>query len=75
MSMTNGGGRPSQKGVMGYAAPQGPTNINDPQGPGLHGHNCGKQGTQGPYASNGDGSSGKPGLGGENLGNCGTQRC
>lgn len=63
----------SEREVMGYKPPQGPKGINDPQGPGLHGHNCGKGGTQGPYATNGDGTSGKVGLDGDNCGPCGTQ--
>lgn len=63
----------SQRDVMGYKPPQGPKNINDPQGPGLHGHNCGKGGTQGPYPTHGDGTSGKVGIGGDNCGPCGTQ--
>jgi hypothetical protein len=63
----------SERDVMSYDSPKGPKNIDDPKGPGLHGHNCGKSGTQGPYASRGDGTSGRPGLGGTNHGNCGTQ--
>lgn len=59
--------------VMGYDPPKGPNNINDPASPGLHGHNCGQEGTQGPYATRGDGTSGSPGLGGTNHGNVGTQ--
>ncbi len=66
----DGGVMPGEEyDVMRYAPPQGPKGINDPQGPGLHGHNCGQAGTQGPYATRGDGSSGRPGLGGTNYGN------
>jgi hypothetical protein len=45
-----------------YSPPMGPTNINDPKGPGLHGHNCGPCGTQGPYPTRTDGNRGSPGL-------------
>jgi len=31
---------------LAYSPPVGPTNINDPKGPGLHGNNCGNCGTQ-----------------------------
>jgi hypothetical protein len=67
------GGVKTTRDVQNYAAPQGPKNINDPAGPGLHGHNCGPGGVQGPYDSRGDGSSGSPGLGGTNHGSSGTQ--
>jgi hypothetical protein len=60
--------RPKMKDVMGYMAPQGPTNIMDGNGPGLHGDNYGN--SQMPSGSQ---SSGKPGLGGDNCGNCGSQ--
>jgi len=68
------GGVKSARDVMNYSPPQGPTNINDPKGPGLHGHNCGPAGTQGPHGSRGDGQSGSPGLHGTNRGNRGTQK-
>lgn len=32
---------------LDYSPPKGPSNINDPKGPGLHGDNCGPCGTQG----------------------------
>ena len=52
-----------------YSPPMGPTNINDPKGPGLHGHNCGPCGTQGPYPTSVGRLSGAPGLhGGDNRG-------
>jgi hypothetical protein len=66
------GGVTSSRDVMGYKPPRGPTNINDPQSPGLHGHNCGPSGTQGA-TSTGDRVGGSVGLGGTNHGNCGTQ--
>jgi hypothetical protein len=67
------GGVKSTRETQGYQAPRGPKNINDPAGPGLHGHNCGPGGTQGPYATRGDGTSGSVGLGGTNHGTAGTQ--
>ena len=36
---THDGGKPIVK-PLPYSAPVGPTNINDPKGPGLHGDNC-----------------------------------
>lgn len=67
--MPKGGILPGDtKDVMGYAAPQGPTNIMDQKSPGLHGVNQGI--TNGP--DNGGPHSGRPGLGGQNRG-CGTQ--
>lgn len=62
--------------MSGYAPPQGPSNINDPAGPGLHGDNCGNSGEQGDSKSDNDAddsSSGRPGIGGTNHGNTGTQ--
>lgn len=41
---TNGGQMPVKK--IPYSPPVGPTNINDPKSPGLHGDNCGNSGTQ-----------------------------
>jgi hypothetical protein len=60
--------RPNMKPVMNYMPPQGPTNINDPQSPGLHGDNYGIGNTP-----SGSQTSGSVGLGGDNCGNCGTQ--
>jgi hypothetical protein len=62
------GGQMPVRDVMGYRPPTGPTNINDPKGPGLHGHNCGPGGTQGPYPTHTDGNQGHPGIGGTNRG-------
>lgn len=62
----------SERDVMGYRPPQGPRNISDSPGVGLHGDNCGKQGSQGPYSENKQ-TSGSVGLRGENKGCCGTQ--
>lgn len=67
------GGVTSSRDVMGYSPPKGPTNINDPQSPGLHGHNCGNSGTQGSSRISSDGNSGSPGIGGTNKG-MGTNR-
>ncbi len=63
--------------MTGYSPPQGPTNINDPCGPGLHGGNCGNKGEQNDREPDNDGderSSGRPGIGGTNHGNRGSQR-
>ena len=65
---TNGGIMP-ERDVRNYRPPQGPTNINDPKGPGLHGYNCGNANR--PVGS--DGAGGSPGLGGANRG-IGSQR-
>lgn len=56
----------SQRDVNDYQSPQGPRNVNDPKGPGLHGdrHPCGSQGEYGENCE----TSGSPGLGGENKG-------
>jgi hypothetical protein len=40
------GGRQEPKDVHNYKPPVGPTNINDPKSPGLHGTNHGSCGTQ-----------------------------
>jgi len=61
----------SSRDVNNYAPPTGRAASHI--GVGLGGHNCGPSGTQGPYATRGDGQSGKPGLGGENHGPDGTQ--
>jgi hypothetical protein len=58
------GGIKQARDVMGYCPPQGPTNINDPKGPGLHGYNCGIANR--PVGS--DGACGSPGLHGQNSG-------
>jgi hypothetical protein len=58
-----GHGQVSQRDTQNYSPPKGPTNINDPKGPGLHGHNCGNAGTQG-YHGSGDKEGGSPGIGG-----------
>jgi len=68
MSLTRDGGKPNVGDVRNYMAPQGPKNINDGNGPGLHGDNYGN----GQQPSGGQ-SSGMPGLGGDNCGVCGTQ--
>ena len=44
---------------INYSPPQGPTNINDPKGPGLHGNNYGTA-----RCPSGASSSGSPGIGG-----------
>lgn len=56
----------TQRDVMDYQKPYGPTNVNDPKGPGLHGdnHMCGSQGSYGEDCE----TSGGPGLGGKNKG-------
>lgn len=56
----------SQTDVMGYRPPQGPKNIMDAKGPGLHGDNEGKSGDQndGAHGYEYHQSSGRPGLGG-----------
>lgn len=41
---TNGGQMPVK--AIPYSPPKGPTNINDPKSPGLHGANHGNCGTQ-----------------------------
>ena len=68
---TNGGEMPVKE--IRYSPPQGPSNINDPQRPGLHGHNCGNAGTQGYHGRENPGTSGSPGLHGKNMG-MGTNR-
>ena len=55
------GGVKSARDVMGYAPPQGPTNVNDPAGPGIHGHG---HGTARCPTVAGHNSSGSPGIGG-----------
>lgn len=42
---TNNGGKPEVKPIP-YSPPKGPSNINDPKGPGIHGTNHGTCGTQ-----------------------------
>jgi hypothetical protein len=53
-----------------YSPPQGPTNINDPKSPGIHGDHHGMARCPVP----GTGEGGHRGIGGTNLGNKGTQR-
>jgi hypothetical protein len=53
------GGVKEAKPIANYKAPQGPTNINDPKNPGLHGANLGNC-----PEPRGIGTSGSPGLGG-----------
>ena len=53
------GGVKSARDVMGYCPPQGPTNVNDPKGPGIHGDSHGM--AHRPVAGRG---SGHAGLGG-----------
>lgn len=64
------GGVKQARDVMNYCPPQGPKNIGDPKGPGLHGHNCGN--TNRPMAAGGQ--SGRPGLGGDSPRGKGSQR-
>lgn len=47
-SPTNDGGKPEVK-ELPYSPPQGPSNINDPKTPGLHGENHGNNGAQGKH--------------------------
>lgn len=54
---------------MPYSPPRGPSNINDPKGPGLHGSNHGMARSPSPSG----GRSGSPGIGGTNHGNSGSQ--
>jgi hypothetical protein len=44
---TNGGKMPVSS--IPYSPPKGPSNINDPQSPGLHGSNHGCYGSQGRH--------------------------
>jgi hypothetical protein len=69
---SNGGQMPVRD-VMGYKPPVGPTDINDPQRPGLGGHNCGNAGTQGAKSISTDGHYGSPGIHGK-VHPCGSQR-
>jgi hypothetical protein len=62
----SGGGVKSARDVRKYMAPQGPTNILDPQGPGIHGQRL-RRGTQGPSLPR-NSQAGRPGLGGQNKG-------
>jgi hypothetical protein len=54
---TSGGVKEAK--TLEYCPPQGPSNINDPKGPGIHGNSHGMAAK--PSASRGSGS---PGLGG-----------
>ena len=67
------GGETTARDVRDYKPPQGPSNINDPKGPGLHGDNYGNCGSQGPSGATAR-ERGRPGLGGENKTNKGSQR-
>jgi hypothetical protein len=53
------GGVTSAKSIGNYQAPQGPTNINDPKSPGLHGDSHGMA-----HCPSGARSGGSPGIGG-----------
>ena len=68
-SSNTNGGKLTSKDVNNYSPPQGPKNIMDPQGPGLHGVNNGCSGSQGGGEKLQRGGS--VGLGGVNNGNCG----
>ena len=57
------GGPKSAGDVMGYKMPQGPSSVNNPQSPGLHG-NVYPSGSQ--TAAVRGGESGKVGIGGSN---------
>jgi hypothetical protein len=54
-----------------YSPPVGPTNINDPKSPGLHGDSHGM--AHCPVASHG-GESGHPGIGDRTIHKSGSQR-
>lgn len=43
------GGVTQAKDIPNYSPPKGPSNINDPKTPGLHGTNHGNTGTQGRH--------------------------
>jgi hypothetical protein len=59
--------RPGERDVLNYSPPQGPRNILDRKGPGIHGDNEGPGGEQGDSAEGREShqSSGSPGLGGK----------
>jgi len=67
------GGVTQARDVHNYSPPKGPSNINDPKSPGLHGHNCGTAGTQGSYSYDSDGG-GKVSIPSDNHGTRGSQR-
>lgn len=46
--VSHNGGKPDVK-PCDYSPPKGPTNINDPKGPGLHGNNYGNSVRQGRH--------------------------
>lgn len=64
-SRLSGLSRPGPRDVNNYSPPTRVKTPTDPKGPGLHGDNCGKQGSQG-YGYERKESSGAPGLGGSN---------
>lgn len=47
--VSNNGGRLDTKDVRNYQPPVGPSSINDPKTPGIHGSNHGNNGTQGRH--------------------------
>jgi hypothetical protein len=53
------GGIKEAKPISNYCPPVGPTNINDPKSPGIHGNSHGMARSPSP-----SGSSGSPGIGG-----------
>lgn len=68
----SGGGQQTPRDVMNYSPPKGPTNINDPKSPGIHGNNYDNCGTQQRSSVTAE-ESGSPGLHGDNQGT-GTNR-
>jgi hypothetical protein len=65
------GGVKQAEDVMNYKMPQGPTSVNNPQTPGLHG-NVYPSGSQ--TASTQGGEGGSPGIGGKSPSKSGSQR-
>jgi hypothetical protein len=68
-SRATSGGVETAKPIHNYKPPVGPTNINDPKSPGLHGDGHGM--AHCPVASRGSGS---PGLSGSTVHKSGSQR-
>src|SRR5262245_54736190 len=62
----SGGGVKSARDVNNYCPPQGPSTIDNPKSPGLHG-TVYRRGVQGPAPLR-ISEAGRPGLGGENKG-------